>query len=230
MGKVEILPYTTQEPITMIGRLSAICVGAKTDDEERNYKRGLECLKSEHGRTFEFPDIYMEISGYSARVIREWYTHIGGAPTRLQESTRYVDESSFRYVTPQSIERIPEAKVAYDDAMRQIGLAIRALSELGVPREDANMLLPLGMQTRIVDKRNLRSLIDMSHQRLCTRAYREYRELFMDIYHALCDYSPEWRYVCERYFVPKCEYLGVCKEKKSCGRVDHQSKDPSAEA
>ena len=54
-------------------------------------------------------------------------------------------------------------------------------TECGVPREDAAMLLPLGMGTKIVDKRNVRNLIEMSHQRLCTRAYWEYRRLMQDI-------------------------------------------------
>ncbi len=40
------------------------------------------------------------LEGYSARVIRKWYTHIGGQPTRLQASTRYIDyEHGFSYVT-----------------------------------------------------------------------------------------------------------------------------------
>lgn len=80
------------------------------------------------------------------------------------------------------------------------------------------MLLPLGMSTKIVDKRNLRNLIDMSHQRMCTRAYWEYRELFRDICDALSKVSDEWAYLVENYFVPKCELTGWCEEKKSCGR------------
>ena len=105
MGKVIIQSeYTTQNPITMIGKEAGICWGADITDDNKNYKRGLECLENEHGRTFEFPDIYTVLDGYSARVIREWYTHIGGAPTRLQASTRYIDyEHGFGYVTPPSI-------------------------------------------------------------------------------------------------------------------------------
>ena len=84
MGTVTIQPYTTKSPISLIGEEAGICWGANTADQMRNYKRGLECLTNEHGRTFEFPDVYMILDGYSARVIREWYTHIGGLPTRLQ--------------------------------------------------------------------------------------------------------------------------------------------------
>ena len=91
MGKVIVQDFTCKEPITMIGTEAGVCWGADISDQKKNYRRGIDCLESEHGRTFEFPDAYMILDGYSARVIREWYTHIGGSPTRLQASTRYID-------------------------------------------------------------------------------------------------------------------------------------------
>ena len=81
------------------------------------------------------------------------------------------------------------------------------------------MLLPLGMTTKIVDKRNLRNLIDMSHQRECNRAYWEYRHLFSEIDLKLSHYSEEWNTIVDKFFVPKCEYLGCCPEKYSCGMM-----------
>ena len=69
----------------------------------------------------------------------------------------------------------------------------------------------------MVDKRNFRNLVDMSHQRKCTRAYWEYRQLFNDYEQALRNYSEEWNTLCD-LFIPKCEYFGFCKENKTCGR------------
>ena len=204
----------------MIGREAGVCWGADTGDNSKNYKRGIDCLKSEHGRTFEFPDVYMILDGYSARTIREWYTHIGGSPTRLQSSTRYIDYKKFGYVIPPSITGA--ARVVYENAMDNISKAMQNLSEMSVPREDIAMLLPLGMTTKIVDKRNLRNLIDMSHQRMCTRAYWEYRKLFNDIYDALGEYSDEWAYIVANYFKPKCKYMGKCQEKQSCGLIERK--------
>ena len=60
----------------------------------------------------------------------------------------------------------------------------------------------------------------MSHQRECSRAYHEYRKLFRDVCVALSGYSDEWKYLVENYFMPKCEYLGKCSEKKGCGRYE----------
>ena len=75
------------------------------------------------------------------------------------------------------------------------------------------------METVIVCKINLRTLIDMSHQRMCTCAYWEYRELFKDLCDALSNYSEEWACLVKEFFVPKCEIVGYCNEgKRSCGR------------
>lgn len=217
MGKVIILDGTDKKPITKIGQMAGVCWGADTTDDAKNYKRGLDCIESNHGRTLEFANVEMVLDGYSARVIREWYTHIGGAPTRLQASTRYINYGDFEYITPPSIAN-SVARVEYENVMRYIQSGVRNLEKLGIPREDAAMLLPLGMTTRIVDRRNLRNLIDMSHQRLCNRAYWEFRELFRDITLALANYGEEWCYIANTQFMPKCKAFGFCNEKHGCGR------------
>ena len=218
MGKVTILDETTMQPITKIGEMAGICWGADTTDPEKNHKRGLDCIESGHGRTLEFVNVEMELDGYSARVIREWYTHIGGSPTRLQASTRYIDYGDFEYVTPPSIAGSPAAKALYDATMAVVANTMRRLEIDDFPREDAAMLLPLGMTTRIVDKRNLRNLIDMSRQRMCNRAFWEFRELFRDISIALANYSEEWALIVNTCFHEKCVELGYCPEKRGCGK------------
>lgn len=127
----------------------------------------------------------MTIDGYSARVIREWYTHIGGSPTRLQASTRYINYNDFEYIIPPSINKNLAAKNEFIKAMAQIKASLMALEDMKIPKEDLAMLLPLGMTTKVVCKHNLRNLMDMSHQRMCNRAYWEYRELFKDVCAAL---------------------------------------------
>ena len=220
---ITILKETTKNPITLMGERAGVCWGADISNQDKNYKRGLDCIKSGHHRVMEYVNVEMILEGYSARVIREWYTHIGGAPTRLQASTRYINYKNFSYTMPSSIEQSPEAERIYRETMDTIAKACSRLeSECGIPREDAAMLLPLGMSTKIVDKRNVRNLIEMSHQRMCTRAYWEYRRLMQDICGALSEYSEEWKYLVEHYFAPKCELAGYCTEKKSCGRMPYK--------
>lgn len=219
MSSIIIQEETTKDPISLIGREAGVCWGGNITDAEKNYKRGLDCLTSGHGRTWEYPQVFMILDGYSARVIREFYTHIAGGPTRLQASTRYINyQKGFPYITAPAIHGSAEAKKIYDEAMDNILDAMQKLEAMGLPREDIGMLLPLAMETKVVVRTNLRNLIDMSHQRMCTRAYWEYRNLMKDMIEALNNYSDEWKYLTEKYFLPKCEVAGFCTEAKSCGR------------
>lgn len=219
MGHVTILPETTKFPITLMGERAGYCWNAPLHDSEKNYKRGLDCLTSNHGRVLEFVNVEMVLDGYSARVIREWYTHIGGAPTRLQASTRYINYSNFEYITPNSILGSSNAHVIYDGLMKRISEVASKLEEIGIPREDVANVLPLGMATKMVDKRNLRNLIDMSRNRMCARAYWEFRMLFYNVCSELRKVSKEWEYIIDNYMMAKCDALGYCTESKSCGRV-----------
>lgn len=217
MGQVRIQIDTMTNPITQMGYYAGICYGSNISSDAKNYNRGIECLQNNHGRVLEIPQVYMILDGYSAKVIREFYTHIGGMPTRLQSSTRYINYKNFDYVTPYSIVNNEEACRTYDAVMQDILDAYDRLQKLGIKNEDASGVLPLNMTTKVVVRTNLRNLIDMSHQRMCARAYWEYRELMEDIKAALANYSKEWNTIVDEYFVPKCEVFGYCPEnKKNC--------------
>lgn len=222
MGTITILPETTKNPITLMGARAGVCWSANITDDEKNYKRGLDCIKSGHGRVMEYVNVEMIIDGYSAKVLREYYTHIGGSPTRLQSSTRYINYSKgggFNYTTPKSIQNNETALSWWNLTMNNINKIIADfIGECNIPIEDATMLLPLAYSSKMVDKRNLRNLVDMSRQRMCNRAYWEYRELFNDICNALREYSDEWKWIVDNLFHAKCDEVGYCTETKSCGR------------
>lgn len=227
MGTITILPETTKNPITLMGARAGCCWNANISDDEKNYKRGLDCIKSGHGRVMEFVNVEMIIDGYSAKVLREYYTHIGGSPTRLQASTRYINYSKgdgFNYTTPKSIDT-NECWLVWSELMNTINDTVKLLIDEGVPVEDATMALPLAYSSKMVDKRNLRNLVDMSRQRMCSRAYWEYRELFNDICNALREYSDEWKWIVDNLFHAKCDEVGYCTETKSCGRKHKKGGD-----
>ena len=220
MGTVTIQTHTTTNPISLVGEEAGICWGADTTDQEKNHKRGVDCIKANHGRALEFPQVYMVLDGWSAKCIRELYTHIGGAPTRLQASTRYIDYSKgFYNVIPPSIAGNKEAEDVWHEYMAKVAPTVEKLKELGIPNEDATNVLPLAYMTKVVVRTNLRNLIDMSHQRLCKRAYWEFQELMKAIIWDLGKYSDEWEELVwdMRVFKPKCQELGRCPETKGCG-------------
>lgn len=213
----------------MIGHLSGICWGADTTNTEKNVKRAWDCINSFHGRTEEFPDIYCTIDGYSAKCLRELYTHIGGAPTRLQASTRFIDyEKGFKTILPPSVEKSPEATASWNAAVSSISDAMADLKSFGVPKEDYTNLLPLAYESNMIWKLNARTLINFMNKRLCSRAYWEIRKLTNELKSELMKYSDEWKAFAEAVYVPACEAykflnpnLCFCCETRGCGKYKY---------
>lgn len=220
MGTIKILEQTCKNPIQFIGQCAGIAYGSDVTDPKKNYSRGLNCVKSGHGRALEFCDVYMDIQGYSARVIREFMRHVADGLTVIQESTRYINYSNFDYIIPPKIEENWDTtRDIYVSTMDMISDAVTSLIDIyNIPKEDAANLLPLGMTTGLSCKHNLRTLEAMAHQRFCSRAYWEFQDLMKDLKEALSDYSEEWKTLCDMLFVAKCERYGYCEEEFSCGR------------
>ena len=204
---------TEKDPLQHIGENAGVCWGADITDIEKNIHRGKSCIKSGHMRCTEYVDVEMIIDGYSARCIRELYTHIIGT-TRLQSSTRYINYEDFDYYTPFTKK---SSKKLYDELMNTVSDTYRELLDEEESKEDIANILPLGMSTKIVWKINLRALIHFMNMRLCTRAYKEIRQLSNEIKDKLSAYSDEWKWICDNYFVPKCKAIGYCNEEHCCG-------------
>ena len=214
MSMITIIEKRTEkDPLAHIGENAGVCWNSDISDVEKNIKRGKSCIQSGHLRTAEYPTVEMIIEGYSARCIRELYTHIIGV-TRLQDSTRYINFEDFAYYNPGSTE---EQKEQIAKTMGDISENYGKLLELGMKKEDCANILPLGMHTKIVWKINLRGLIHFMNMRLCNRALKEIRTLANEIKSKLSAYSEEWKWICDNYFVPTCKSIGYCTEEKCCG-------------
>jgi thymidylate synthase (FAD) len=177
---------------------------------------GIDCIESNHGRILEYADVTLEISDYSARVIRELYTHIIGT-SRVQQSTRYVNCSDFNYYIPEAFYKNDKVLTKYKLLMKDITKSYDWFISMGIKKEDVANILPLGMHTKIVLKINARALLHMSENRECTRAYKEYRDLMKEIKETLSGINNEWKTIVS-YMKPVCEVLGYCREKRSCGK------------
>ena len=220
MCQVIIKNATPESPITLAGEMIGPCYGSDTSDPAKNYRRGMNSILAGHGRVLEYMDVWFILDGYSARVVREFYTHIGGAPTRTQASTRYINESNFRYYVPATLENTNREWLLdrYMNTMNNIQDTYQALIDNGIPKEDAANILPLGMNTTVAIRMNARTLMTMAEQRLCNRAYIEYRQLMRDIITALKEYSEEWNTLCSKIMKCKCDKAGWCEEEFSCGK------------
>jgi len=223
---IELLDGTTENPLQKMGYNAGVCWAAPLDDAEKNRKRAISCIKAGHGRVLEYVDVEMVISGASARCLRELYTHIGGSPTRLQSSTRYVsEEQGFGYYIPPKIENNEELKPIFVEGMENIQKTYNSLMARKATKEDAANILPLGMESKMVWKINLRALINFMNRRLCTRALKEIRDLSVEIKNQLAAKNEEWAWIAENLFVPTCEIykyrnpnLVFCPEQQCCGK------------
>ena len=231
MGTITILPETTKNPITLMGQRAGVCWGGNVEDPEKNY---LEEIQVQEQREWDFEYVHQKTGE------QRWFhniamcSEVNGKKKYIlvmsdrtsdkkmnQARTRYINYAGrgFDYIIPPSIQNNKEALEKYQALMAHINEECRALQEdYGIPKEDVANGLPLGMTASIVDKRNLRSLTEMSHQRMCNRAYWEYRQLFGDIRKALSEYSEEWRWIADNLFMPKCDYFGYCSETRPCGK------------
>ena len=207
---IEVMEWT-REPLMVMGRSAAYCWGSTPSADIAR-----KCLKANHGRVLEYAHVTLGISYYSARVMRELYTHSVGV-SKLQESTRYVDSNGFTYYTPKSVCSKAPAKELYDNIMERIGLAYRELRDAGVTKEDAANILPLGMHTKVVVCLNVRAILHLFEIRTCSRAYHEFRDFMDELRVVLRELDDQWRELIDNYAKTKCDILGYCNEESSCG-------------
>lgn len=206
----------TPNPLTTMGEISGIAYNST--NPKRFRKIAERCLEEGHGRISEFSDVVIEIDGYSAKMVRELYTHIVGT-SRVQQSTRYVDYSKgqFGYVTPPSVIKSGKEEV-WHKTMIEINKAMNVLKENGVPVEDFTNLLPLAYTTKMILKINVRALVSMFHVRACTCTYHEYRRFMAELRKLLSSLDEEWKFLADNYFVAKCIASGYCDEiTRACG-------------
>lgn len=138
--------------------------------------------------------------------------------TFSQQSQRYckANKEGFDYVIPDNIANIPVLKNNFEVAMYSLSELYNILTENGIQPEDARAVLPNACSTNIVLTCNLRELMHICNERLCTCAQKEIRKLFIDIRNQVIK-DMLWT---NKYLVPKCDKLGYCNEivNRSCGK------------
>ena len=134
--RVYIQSETTTNPLYLMGYEAGTCWNADTTSPEKNIKRAIECINSGHGRVMEYPQVFLTIEGFSIKFAREFMRHLGGAPTVLQDSTRYVDKEGFDFIMPESIKQNIGAKTNYLEVMNYINVIYQTMVDnFGIPKE-----------------------------------------------------------------------------------------------
>lgn len=211
--EVRVLDYTSL-PLQKIGECAGICYNTDTEDVDKNLKRARHCLSANHFRNLELAMVTLEITGISCRLGRELYTHLGGMPTRLQASTRYIDYRNFNYIIPKNASK--EEEEILIKAMQSIQESYKQLKELGTDNDITGYLVPLAAETTIILQCNARMLMELMGNRLCSRALLEFRDLAKLIKFKLSILDKEWKEIADNLFVVKCKKHGYCPERNPC--------------
>ncbi|WP_342782621.1 FAD-dependent thymidylate synthase [Thermosediminibacter litoriperuensis] len=116
---------------------------------------------------------------------------------------------------PEAVAKNPEAVLVYIDALETSKKSYLAMVKMGVDKEDARYVLPMGTRTNLVMTMNVRSLYNFFNLRCCERAQTEIRELARMMLAEVKKIAPN---LFKKAGAP-CEATGFCPEGDlSCGR------------
>jgi len=184
-----------------------------TDDQKARLIR--QIISSGHTSTIEHATFSFAIEGVSRALTHQLVRH--RLASYSQKSQRYVSEGGFEYILPPKIATIPEAKKLYLAELQKIQEDYNKLIELGIPAEDARMLLPNACETKIVVTMNARALFNFFEERLCNRAQWEIRIMAGLMLKELRKVAP----LIFKYAGPTCVTEKICWQGKlHCGKPD----------
>lgn len=186
----------------------------------KNLKLIEKVMNSAHMSTVEHINFVFSISGISRACAQQLLRHRHLSAS--MKSQRYVTETEqFEYVIPESIkdklskrdEKFYPLIIKYKYLMESIQDFYNEMIEVGIPAEDARYILPNAATTSLVITCNLRELIHIANERLCTNSQLEIRKLISTMCALVVEKEP-WL---SNYLKPKCKKQGFCTEIKCCG-------------
>lgn len=180
----------TPNPIETISTIASICYDSDPKDPMALVKH---LYKNGHHSVFEHIYFTFKIDGISRACSHQLVRHRHCSFT--QRSQRYCAENGFDYVTPPSIKDSAYAG-NYNYAMYAASDYYDSMSY--APNEDVRYILPNACETSLYLSCNLRELIHICNERLCSKAQWEIRELVEKMVELV---DPDLKFM----LVPKCK-------------------------
>lgn len=161
------LIQATPDPVNTIAKIASICY----DSDPKNALGLVRHLyKNGHHSVFEHIYFTFRIDGISRACSHQLVRHRHCSFT--QRSQRYCAEDCFDYVVPPTMD-----KREFGRDMSDLARWYEEYQENGIPNEDARYILPNACATSLYMSLNLRELIHLCNERMCSRAQWEIREL-----------------------------------------------------
>ena len=184
--KLIYITPNSEKIIEFAGRVSHESHEKITDDSHIKFIRMIKKLG--HESVFEHAVASFLITGVSRSLTHQLVRHRIASYT--QKSQRYVDESNFDYIIPDSIKKNENTFNLYKDFMEICKKTYKDLINLGIPKEDARFVLPNATKTEIVLTANFRELRHMIKLRGSKEAQWEIRKVFIEILKILKKHAP----------------------------------------
>ena len=183
LRKVELISIT-QESERIIEEVGRLCYNSIPGNPSiiKNW------IKNDHLSMVEFGYATFKLTNVSRALLAQITRHrLASFQVRSQ---RYVDETSFDFVTPESIADNEEAIDIYLSLMDDIRMAYSKLVSLGIKKEDSRMVLPNACTTQIMIGANFREWRHILELRLDKHAQKEIRDVCKIIYKELITNAP----------------------------------------
>ena len=187
------LIQATPNPVETIAQIASICYDSDPKDPMKLVQH---LYKGGHHSVFEHIYFTFKIEGISRACSHQLVRHRHCSFT--QRSQRYCSENGFEVVMPKSINDDEELKLWWEYNMDAVRGSYHGLQKDGIPNEDARYVLPNACATSLYLSCNLRELIHMANERLCSRAQWEIRELVRQMCQLV---DPKVQFM----LVPKCQ-------------------------
>lgn len=201
------LVQSTPKPVETIAKIASICY----DSAPKNPMGLVKHLyKNGHHSVFEHIYFTFEVEGISRACSHQLVRHRHCSFT--QRSQRYCMETGLDVVVPQTISSQEETWDNFMSEMKKIADAYNKLIRFEIPIEDARYLLTNACETELYLSCNLRELIHMANERLCTKAQWEIRAVVQQMCNLV---DPNLQFM----LVPKCQSGRIicpspCKDRK----------------
>ncbi len=186
--KIELLFITpnAEKIMEMAGRTSYLSFDRQGEGTEKKFIRTL--IKNEHLSVLEHAYATFRISGVSRVLTHQFVRH--RLCSFIQQSQRYVDESHFNYIEPDSIKNDPEAHSLFVDFMERAKEAYSKLQKLRVKKEDSRYVLPNAVESQIVVTANFRQWRHILNLRGQPQSQWEFRRVAIGILKILKEHAP----------------------------------------
>jgi thymidylate synthase (FAD) len=186
--KIELLFITpnAEKIIEMAGRTSYLSFDRQGEGTEKKFIRML--IKNGHLSVLEHAYATFRISGVSRAFTHQFVRH--RLCSFIQKSQRYVDESHFNYIEPDSIKSNPEAHCLFVDFMDRAKETYSKLQRLKIKKEDSRYVLPNAVESQMVVSTNFREWRYIIDLRGRPQSQWEFRRVAIEVLKILKAYAP----------------------------------------